>query len=232
MIILHNRHDKASREFVAAVPVVAQVLDWYNDVDRQAWLDAGGTLAVSAFPSVLMRHDTYKQETEDGTQQVAPGWDTVRLPKSLEMPLPGVGEFCPAGIYRYGEGWVICRQAHTRQADWQPENVPALFTVWRPDTPNMIWIPNEPVSVGDIRIYDGVEYECLQAHVTQSDWTPPAVPALWRAVVAPSAEWQAGTAYKVGDRVLYAGLLYECRQAHTAQVGWEPPNVLALWLPL
>ena len=96
----------------------------------------------------------------------------------------------------------------------------------------MVWIPNEPVGVGDIRIYDGAEYECLQAHVTQADWTPPAVPALWRAMVEPSAEWQAGTAYKVGDRVTYAGLLYECRQSHTSLPGWEPPNVLALWLPI
>lgn len=225
MIVLHNRHDKASREFVANRADIT-VLDWYNDADRDAWLAAGGTLAVSTFPSVLMRHD--KTETEE------PGWDTVRLPGSLDTPLPAVGQECPAGLYKHADGWVICRQAHTRQADWEPgaPGMAALFSVWRPDAPGMVWIPSETVGVGDIRIYDGAEYECLQAHVTQSDWTPPAVPALWRAVVAPSAEWQAGVAYKVGDRVLYAGVLYECRQSHTAQVGWEPPKVLALWLPI
>lgn len=233
MIILHNQHDKQSREFVAAANPAVQVLDWYNDADREAWLAAGGTLAVSAFPSVLLRHDTYEQPLDEGgTQVVEPGWDTVRLPQSLDTPLPDVGQLCPVGLYRYGAGWVYCRQEHTRQADWPPETTLALFTVWRPDSPDMIWIPGEPVDVGDRRIYDGVEYECLQAHVTQADWTPPSVPALWRVVVAPSAEWQPYTAYQVGDEVLYAGVLYRCRQAHTSLPGWEPPNVLALWLPL
>lgn len=86
-------------------------------------LAVAAALAVSAFPSVLMRHDVIV--TEDGTQ--APGWDTVRLPESLDTQLPEVGEWCDVGLYRYGEGWVYCRQAHTRQADWQPENVPALW---------------------------------------------------------------------------------------------------------
>lgn len=230
MVILHNRHDEASREFVADAPADVQVLDFYDDTDRQAWLDAGGTLALRAFPSVLFRHDV--RITDDGVEP--PGWDVADTPESLDTPLPAVGEFCAVGLYRYGDGYVICRQAHTRQADWEPgaPGMAALFTVWRPDAQGMVWIPNEPVSVGDIRIYAGAEYECLQAHVTQADWTPPSVPALWRAVVAPSAEWQAGVTYAIGDRVLYAGLLYECRQAHTAQVGWEPPNVLALWLPV
>lgn len=37
----------------------------------------------------------------------------------------------------------------------------------------------EAVEVGDRRSYDGVVYVVLQAHTTQADWTPPAVPALW-----------------------------------------------------
>ena len=148
-------------------------------------------------------------------------------------PLPEMGKWCEAGtIYAHGDGLVICRQSHAR-TEHDPADIPALFIVYREDAASVLeWIAGEQVHVGTRRLYAGAEYECLQAHVTQSDWTPPSVPALWRAVVEPSAEWQAGTAYKVGDRVLYAGLLYECRQAHTAQVGWEPPNVLALWLPV
>ena len=153
------------------------------------------------------------------------------LPPERFEPLPDSGWLEQDALYRYGAEVVMVRQAHYR-TEHHPADVPALFIVWREDAPGLDWIAGEQVHVGTRRIYDAVEYECLQAHVTQSDWTPPSVPALWRAVVEPSAEWQAGTAYKVGDRVLYAGLLYECRQAHTAQVGWEPPNVLALWLPV
>jgi hypothetical protein len=54
------------------------------------------------------------------------------------------------------------------------------------------WVAGESVSVGTRRTYDGVTYECLQAHVTQSDWVPPAVPALWRVYEEPQEpgdEW-------------------------------------------
>lgn len=148
------------------------------------------------------------------------------------MPLPEQGAWCEAGaIYAHNGGLVICRQSHNR-TEHDPADVPALFIVYREDTGVLDWIPDEQVHVGTRRMFDSTEYECLQPHVTQADWTPPAVPALWRAVVEPSAEWQAGVTYAVGDRVTYAGLLYECRQSHTSLPGWEPPNVLALWLPI
>lgn len=88
--------------------------------------------------------------------------------------------------------------------------------------------------MGTRRMYEGVEYECLQSHVTQADWTPDVVPALW-AVIEPETpttpEWTAGVTYKVGDVVTYQGASYQCRQAHTSQVDWGPSAVLALWLP-
>ena len=54
--ILHNEQDEASRAFVAAHaddPDVDLVLSWYDEDDRDAWVAAGGTLAVSAFPSIV-----------------------------------------------------------------------------------------------------------------------------------------------------------------------------------
>lgn len=41
------------------------------------------------------------------------------------------------------------------------------------------WVVNTAVAVGDIRVFEGQSYRCLQAHTTQIDWTPPLVPALW-----------------------------------------------------
>ena len=188
-------------------------------------------------PSVLLTGMTHVGELTG----VAPNFDVIAdadplafvaaLPGERFEPLPESGWLEQGALYRCGDEVVLVRQSHFRTAH-HPADVPALFIVWREDAPGLDWVAGEQVYVGTRRLCAGIEYECLQAHVTQSDWTPPSVPALWRAVVEPSAEWQAGTAYKVGDRVLYAGLLYECRQAHMAQVGWEPPNVLALWLPV
>jgi len=42
------------------------------------------------------------------------------------------------------------------------------------------WVVNHAYRVGDRVSYGGHNYQCLQAHTSQSDWTPPAVPALWQ----------------------------------------------------
>lgn len=148
-------------------------------------------------------------------------------------PLPDVGQLVEAGeIYGYNGGLVICRQSHARTIH-PPEDTLALFVVYRPDGGGVLdWVAGERVEVGTHRIYNTIEYVCIQAHVTQSDWTPPAVPALWQVYMPPSADWQAGVAYKIGDEVMYQGVLYRCRQSHTSQVGWEPPRVPALWLQI
>jgi chitinase len=44
------------------------------------------------------------------------------------------------------------------------------------------WVVNHAYKVGDLVSYAGKNYKCLQAHTSQSDWTPPAVPALWQPV--------------------------------------------------
>lgn len=41
------------------------------------------------------------------------------------------------------------------------------------------WEVNTKYEVGDRRRYDGKVYKCRQAHTSQVDWEPPAVPALW-----------------------------------------------------
>lgn len=41
------------------------------------------------------------------------------------------------------------------------------------------WEPGVAYSVGDEVTYSGSTYRCRQAHTSQADWTPSAVPALW-----------------------------------------------------
>jgi chitodextrinase len=130
------------------------------------------------------------------------------------------------------DGSMYCvRQAHTSQADWPPDLVLALFQVWRDNADTLLdWIASERVEVGWRRTYGGAEYECIQAHVTQSDRLPPNVPALWAAVAPPTAEWATGVAYKVGDVVIYLGNEYRCLQAHTSIQTWNPVATLnVLW---
>ena len=55
-------------------------------------------------------------------------------------------------------------------ADADAAKNPMLFLPWEADTKYV---------VGDRRRYDGKVYKCLQAHTSQADWEPPAVPALW-----------------------------------------------------
>ncbi|HTE49943.1 MAG TPA: carbohydrate-binding protein [Kofleriaceae bacterium] len=42
------------------------------------------------------------------------------------------------------------------------------------------WATSTPFAVGAAVTFGGSVYECIQAHTSQPDWTPPAVPALWR----------------------------------------------------
>ena len=57
--------------------------------------------------------------------------------------------------------------------------------------------------------YSGKLYKCVQAHTSQSDWTPPETPALWTKVAEPGAipVWVQPTgaqdAYNTGDKVHY-----------------------------
>lgn len=81
--------------------------------------------------------------------------------------------------------------------DDQAETVTALF----PD-----WETSKAYAVGDRVKYNGLLYRCVQAHTSQSDWTPDITPALW--VRTSTEEWPewiqptgAHDAYNQGDKV-------------------------------
>lgn len=96
-------------------------------------------------------------------------------------PLPPAGAVLNTGeIYLWNNVAVMVRQGHIR-TEHSPDTVPALFIIHRIDN-NIDWIYPEQVYVGTQRTFNGTLYEAIQPHVTQSDWTPPAVPALWKVV--------------------------------------------------
>ena len=65
------------------------------------------------------------------------------------------------------------------------------------------------VDINDLYQFNGALYKVVQAHTTQSDWTPPAVPALFTPVAAAGVvpEWVQPTgaqdAYATGDQVTH-----------------------------
>ena len=81
------------------------------------------------------------------------------------------------------------------------------------------WTKDLSYAVADPVIYDGAIYLCVQAHRSQSDWSPPVVPALWRQIRAAGETpetipaWVqplgAHDAYAKGAKVTYKGKTYE-----------------------
>lgn len=81
--------------------------------------------------------------------------------------------------------------------DEEAETVTALF----PD-----WEDGKAYAVGDRVKFNGLLYRCVQAHTSQSDWTPDVTPALW--VRTSTEEWPewiqpqgSHDAYNTGDKV-------------------------------
>lgn len=69
-----------------------------------------------------------------------------------------------------------------------------------------MWKNGHEYAIGDRVQYGELLYKCVQAHTSQSDWTPDVTPALWtRVSIEDWPEWIQPTgaqdAYAVGDRV-------------------------------
>lgn len=88
------------------------------------------------------------------------------------------------------------------------------------------WEAGDVYAIGGRVRYNGSLYKCVQAHTSQSDWAPDAVPALWVAVSVDAwPEWVQPTgahdAYNTGDKASYNGKHYIC----TADANVYAPDV-------
>lgn len=68
------------------------------------------------------------------------------------------------------------------------------------------WKPFIPYNVNERIRYEEILYKCVQAHTSQTDWTPDITPALWTIVSLEDwPEWRQPTgaqdAYMTGDKV-------------------------------
>jgi len=85
------------------------------------------------------------------------------------------------------------------------------------------WVVGVAYGVGGLCIYDDVLYEVIQAHTSQSDWTPPVAHSLFKRHHSYGDEWRqpsgAHDAYKLNDVVTHNEKLWKSQ--HNANV-WEP----------
>jgi hypothetical protein len=107
--------------------------------------------------------------------------DTIDL-----FPAWRVGEAYAVGDrVQYGGQLYRVVQAHTSQADWTPDIVPALFAPILPGqdgTEPGEWVQPDstnPYKKGDRVIFDGHVYESL---IDGNVWSPSAYPAGWQLV--------------------------------------------------
>ena len=91
------------------------------------------------------------------------------------------GEAVTIGLLRQYAGELYeCIQAHTTQADWAPDVVPALWKV--KSLPNVIpdWVQptggHDAYNTGDKVVFEGRVYE---SKIDANTWSPTAYPAGW-----------------------------------------------------
>lgn len=104
--------------------------------------------------------------------------------------------------------------------------VAALLDVWTPGV----------YSVGDVRVYAGAPYRCVQAHDATGNegWTPDAVPALWMQYhgtsVSSARSWVqpagAHDMYKAGEFMVWTdGAVYRC----VSDTSYSPAECAQAW---
>ena len=75
LVILHNSYDPVSREFVEVHgETVDDIIDWYNFGEVDRWLEMGGNMRVSAFPSMAIiengEAEIYRMPTEEEIKEI------------------------------------------------------------------------------------------------------------------------------------------------------------------
>ena len=90
------------------------------------------------------------------------------------------------------------------------------------------WAVGKAYAVDDRFQYDGKLYKVVQAHTSQADWLPDAVPALYVRVALPDEipVWVQPTgahdAYQIGDRVHFPDADSPVYESLIANNAWSP----------
>ena len=181
----------------------------------------------------IMVSDFFTSARVETMQTIEQG-ETVGDISPTGLPdLPDSGWIELNKLYNYQGVTVHCIQAHNRTI-YTPDETPALFAVYRENTDTLEWVPNEGVKIGWIRIYNGIPYECIQAHMTLEGWTPDVTPALWQedtgdevlVWVQPAG---AHDAYNIGDQVYFPTVNDSIYESVINANVWSPTAYPAGW---
>lgn len=86
-------------------------------------------------------------------------------------------------LFRYENNLYRVIQAHTSQADWKPDEVPALYAVFTPVDVIADWVQptgsHDTYQTGDRVRYNEKVYESV---IDNNSWSPDAYPAGWKLV--------------------------------------------------
>ena len=138
-------------------------------IDRIAARQAAQTAATRLTAAPLMA-DTAKMSDE----QVG------KLTALFDVFDPDSHAYSVGDVASYDGVLYRAVQAHTSQADWTPEKVPALWVPQRPKAP-VAWV--QPVGAsdayrkGDRVLFQGATYESV---IDANTWSPAAYPAGWK----------------------------------------------------
>jgi len=175
----------------------ANVLILLDDVEVTEGDEITNDLRAMAQPFSLFERATKVQATADALglllrASIAGGAvsddELLRIAPALEDRAWRAGLDVTVGdVYTFMDSLWRCVAAHTTQADWQPDKVPALWRkveVITPDAPR-VWQTQTDYATGDkVHYPDALSplYWCVQGHMSLAGWEPPKVPALWMQV--------------------------------------------------
>lgn len=193
LLVQQVRAEIDRRARVAAAP---QVLQDMLTASQAAHGESGDpwvqpTHALNAYPyGWVVTHDgkTWRSTTPGNVQEPGvSGWREQapegEAPPEWVQPAGahdayGIGE----RVTWEGEVWFNTREhnAYPPPEGWAMENPPEPEP--DPGTGEMPWEAGISYQPGDKVSYEGIVYECRQAHTAQAGWEPPNVLALWIAV--------------------------------------------------
>ena len=130
---------------------------------------------------LILKNGSMIARTTDSTATAEDVFSVQVLDAAPEYPTESPGR---------GKTWQLQYDAETQTVAWvavarplsAEERLDSLEGQMQQIT--LAWVAGEAVAVGDKRYYNGVWYVCIQAHTTQSYWTPDVTQAHWNEVSA------------------------------------------------
>ena len=130
-------------------------------------------------------------------------------------------------VVQYGPSVYVCIRTHTSDVNFyndlnrifEGETLPS--PAWIPMLEGLSWIgewtPNTLHNQGDIVLYGGVLYLCINSYTSNNTFDDGILN--WVVYIASSAykqDWIENNRYGIGDVVKYNGIVYRCIEGHTS----------------